>query len=122
MLMRINAKTLIMVIAFVAIGVTTGSAQIALEQLQTGSDEHLLREWIRALSHDEFGGRKPMTPYEDKTVGYIAGQLETIGLEPAFNGSWFQPFEMISVTAKPASGGFPVREKKKIPLSNFLTV
>lgn len=77
--MRINAKTLIMVIAFVAIGVTTGSAQIALEQLQTGSDEQLLREWIRALSHDEFGGRKPMTPYEDKTVGYIAGQLETIG-------------------------------------------
>ena len=111
--MRINAKTLIMLIALVAIGVTTGSAQIALEQLQTGSDEQLLREWTRALSHDEFGGRKPMTPYEDMTVGYIAGQLETIGLEPAFSGSWFQPFEMISVTAKPASGGFPVRGKKK---------
>ena len=90
-----------------------GSAQISQEQLRTGSDEQLLREWTRVLSHDEFGGRKPMTPYEDKTVSYLAKQLEVMGLEPAFNGSWFQPFEMISVTAKPFGIGFPVSGKKK---------
>ncbi|MBR2146516.1 MAG: hypothetical protein IJ925_03645, partial [Muribaculaceae bacterium] len=96
---------------------TTASAQISNEKLQTGSDEQLLREWIKVLSHDEFGGRKPMTPYEDKTVDYVARQLEEIGLEPAFDGSWFQPFEMISVTAKPEGGRLTVSGKKKSMLS-----
>ena len=90
------------------------SAQIITqEKLQTSGDEQLLRQWIRVLSHDEFGGRKPMTPSEDKTVDYLARQLEVMGLEPAFNGSWFQPFDMISVTAKPVGSGFPVSGKKK---------
>ena len=35
---------------------------------QRPSDEHLLRDWIRTMASDDFGGRKPMTPYEDKTV------------------------------------------------------
>ena len=116
LMMRMNAKALIMIVAFVTIGVANGIAQIAQEQLKTGSDEQLLREWTRVLSHDEFGGRKPMTHYEDKTVDYLARQLEVMGLEPAFNGSWFQPFEMISVTAKPVGNGFAVRGKKKAVL------
>lgn len=60
--MRMNGNKLVMVLAFVGMMLTTASAQIAREQLQTGSDEQLLREWTRVLSDDEFGGRKPMTP------------------------------------------------------------
>lgn len=26
------------------------------------------RNWIRTIGSDEFGGRKPMTPYETKTI------------------------------------------------------
>ena len=111
-----NVKKLITVIAFAAMGLATVNAQITQEQLQNGSDEQLLREWTKVLSHDDFGGRKPMTPYEDKTVNYLARQLEIIGLEPAFNGSWFQPFEIISVTAKPDGGKLPVTGKKKATL------
>ena len=113
MLMRMNAKKLMTAIAFVAMALTTASAQITKEQLQTSSDEQLLREWTRVLASDEFGGRKPMTPYEDKTVDYLARQLEVIGLEPAFNGSWFQPFDMIAVTAKPVGSRLTVSGKKK---------
>ena len=113
MLMRMNAKVLVTVIAFVAMGLATASAQITQEQLRTGSDEQLLREWTKEIAGDEFGGRKPMTPYEDKTVDYLARQLEELGLEPAFNGSWFQPFEMIAVTAKPVGGRLTVSGKKK---------
>ena len=113
LMMRMTAKKLVTVIALVAMGLTTASAQITQEQLQTGSDEQLLREWTKVLSCDEFGGRKPMTPYEDKTVDYLAKQLEEIGLEPAFNGSWFQPFEMIAVTAKPVGNRLSVSGKKK---------
>ena len=111
--MKMNAKKLMTAIAFVTMALTTASAQITKEQLQTGSDEQLLREWTKVLASDEFGGRKPMTPYEDKTVDYLARQLEVIGLEPAFNGSWFQPFEMIAVTAKPEGSRLSVRGKKK---------
>lgn len=114
--MIMNVKKLMTVIAFVAMGLTTVSAQISREQLKAGSDEQLLREWTRVFSLDEFGGRKPMTPYEDKTVQYLASQLEVLGLEPAFNGSWFQPFEMISVTAKPVGSRLMVSGKKKAVL------
>ena len=107
-MMRMNAKVLMVVIAFVALVAATAGAQIKRERLQSATDEQLLREWVKVLSHDEFGGRKPMTPYEDKTVNYLARQLEVMGLEPAFDGSWFQPFEMISVTAKPVGAGFSV--------------
>ena len=111
--MRMNAKVLVAVIAFVAMGLTSAFAQITQEQMRTGSDEQLLREWTKVISGDEFGGRKPMTPFEDKTVEYLANQLEVMGLEPAFNGSWFQPFEMIAVTAKPVGGRLTVSGKKK---------
>lgn len=79
-------------------------------------DEQLLRKWIKTIASDEFGGRKPMTAYEDKTVSYLAEQLEELGLEPAFNGSWFQPFEMIAVTAKPLGSKLTVKGKKKAEL------
>ncbi len=112
----IACKVLMTVSALVTMGLTTASAQITQKQLQTESDEQLLREWTKVLSHDEFGGRKPMTPYEDKTVNYLARQLEVIGLEPAFNGSWFQPFEMIAVTAKPMGNKLAVSGKQKTVL------
>lgn len=111
-----NVKVLLAAIAVVTLGVATAGAQIMQEQLLTASDEQLLREWTRVLAHDEFGGRKPMTPYEDKTVNYLARQLQVMGLEPAFDGSWFQPFEMIAVTAKPEGNRLAVSGKKKAVL------
>ena len=80
-------------------------------------DERLLRSWIQTISSDDFGGRKPMTEYEDKTVTYLAGELEALGLEPAFDGSWYQPFEMIAVTAKPDGNKIIVKGKKKAQLN-----
>ena len=77
-------------------------------------DEQQLRSWIQTISSDEFGGRKPMTPYEDKTVQYLAQELQELGLEPAFNGSWYQPFEMIAVTAKPKDNKLAERRSKVV--------
>ena len=95
----------------------TASAQTVLPPAGAGEgDEPLLRNWIRTLSSDDFGGRKPMTEYEDKTVRYLAGELEQLGLEPAFDGSWFQPFQMIAVTAKPVDGQWKVKGRKTATL------
>ena len=35
-------------------------------------EEALMRHWIATLGSDDFGGRMPMTPYEDKTIQYLA--------------------------------------------------
>ncbi len=51
--------------------------------------KYMFREWVKTLGADEFGGRKPMTKYEDMTIGYLAAQMEAMGLEPAFDGSWY---------------------------------
>ena len=85
--------------------------------VKAGNEEWMLRRWIHTIASDEFGGRKPMTPYEDLTVNYLAGQLEEMGLEPAFDGSWFQPFQMIAVTARPENGKLSVKGKKKAQLN-----
>ena len=74
-------------------------------------DEALMRGWIKTLAADEFGGRKPMTEYEDLTVNYLSGELNKLGLEPAFDGSWYQPFQLISVTSAPLDNQLAVSGK-----------
>ena len=45
----------------------------------------------RTLASDEFQGRAPGTPGEDKTIPYLIAQFKAAGLEPAGeNGGWTQ--------------------------------
>jgi hypothetical protein len=46
------------------------------EAPQTIQDEALFRSSIQELSDDAFGGRKPLTEYETKTVNYIADKFK----------------------------------------------
>ena len=79
-------------------------------------EEALLRNWIKTIASDEFGGRKPMTPYEQKTINYMAGQMEEIGLEPLWGDSYFQPFKMLAATCTPVNGRFSLKGKKRAEL------
>ena len=79
-------------------------------------DETLFRSWVKTLASDAFGGRKPMTGYEDMTVNYLSEELQELGLEPAFDGSWFQSFGMLAVTAKPEGGRYRIKGKRKAEL------
>lgn len=99
-----------------ALGTLLGGAPASARTSGPDPDEQLLRSWIRTLGGDDFGGRKPMTPYEDLTIQYLADELAQLGLQPAFGDSWFQPFEMIAVTAKPAGNKFSVKGRKKAEL------
>jgi hypothetical protein len=75
--------------------------------------EQMLRH-IKVLASDAFEGRKPGTEGENKTLRYIAGQFQAIGLEPAAgDGKWYQPVPLVE--RKPFghralwfSGGAPV--------------
>lgn len=50
----------------------------------------------RTLASDQFEGRAPGTPGEDKTVGYLIGRFQALGLEPGgVDGSWVQPVPLL---------------------------
>ncbi|TDK23899.1 M28 family peptidase [Luteimonas aestuarii] len=56
-----------------------------------GIDADRLATHLRILASDEFEGRAPTTPGEDKTVAYISEQFAAAGLQPAGDdGGWMQ--------------------------------
>ncbi len=62
-----------------------------------------LKEVTKTLSSDEFEGRAPTTPGEDKTIGYVAGRFAAAGLQPGNKGSWFQNVPLVEITADPST-------------------
>jgi Zn-dependent M28 family amino/carboxypeptidase len=58
-----------------------------------------LRADVRFLAHDLLEGRGPGSRGGQLAEAYVAARLEGIGLDPgAPDGSWFQRFELVSVT------------------------
>jgi len=65
----------------------------------TDIDETVFREHLRALSADEFEGRKPGTPGEEKTVAYLVEHFRRLGLKPANGESYLQQVPMAEILA-----------------------
>ena len=81
-----------------------GSRDSALEVPQAGLDaiaEGTLAEEIAVLAADSLEGRAPGTDGEAKTVRYLTGELEALGLEPGNGGRWTQEVPLVSITADP---------------------
>jgi Zn-dependent M28 family amino/carboxypeptidase len=53
-------------------------------------DETAFRDHLRVLASDDFEGRKPGTPGEDKTVAYLTAQFKKLGLKPGNGDSYLQ--------------------------------
>lgn len=59
---------------------------------------------IERLASDEFEGRAPGTPGEQRTTAYIVEQLRARGLEPAGeHGGWLQPVALVERTPQSSS-------------------
>ena len=59
---------------------------------------------VQVLASDDFQGRAPGTPGEEKTVEWLAAEFERLGLEPAGeDGTWFQDVPMVETTADESS-------------------
>src|SRR5579864_2316507 len=55
---------------------------------------------IRVLASDEFEGRAPATPGEQKSLDYIIGQCKALKLTPGMpDGGWLQPVALWGITA-----------------------
>ena len=57
---------------------------------------------IRVLASDEFEGRGPGTPGEEKTVQYLTEQFKSMGMAPGNpNGTYLQDVPLVGFTTKP---------------------
>lgn len=68
---------------------------------------------IHVLASDEFEGRGPGTPGEERTVDYLLKQFKTTGLRPGNpDGSYFQNVQLVGITGEPSAslsaGGKPL--------------
>ena len=63
---------------------------------QSGIDAANLTETVRTLASDQFQGRAPGTAGEERTIGYLIGRLQALGLEPAgTDGGWTQSVPLL---------------------------
>jgi len=55
-----------------------------------------LVQTVRTLASDQFQGRAPGTAGEDRTIGYLIGRLQALGLEPGGkDGRWTQAVPLL---------------------------
>lgn len=82
------------------------SATVVLTAAAPDSPEiplQTLKDVTKTLSSDEFEGRAPATPAEDKTTAYIVERFKAAGLKPGNNGSWFQDVPLVEITGENVS-------------------
>jgi len=79
----------------------TRAAQIETQQLS---------DIVKVLASDEFHGRAPGGPGEEKTVAYLIDRFQALGLAPGGeNGSWTQAVPLVRTQVQdPASMGFGI--------------
>ncbi len=62
-------------------------------------EEAVYRAHIERLASDEFGGRKPGTPDEKRTLDYLEREFRRLGLQPGNGESFLQEVPMVEITA-----------------------
>ncbi len=62
--------------------------------------EKTMIDVTRELSSDEFEGRMPGTPGDEKTVALLIEEFQRAGLEPGNNGEWVQDVPLVEITGK----------------------
>ena len=65
---------------------------------ETAEIEAMLHEHIAVLASDEFEGRAPATPGEEKTINYLRSEFEALGIAPGNGDSYFQSVTVTEVT------------------------
>ncbi len=82
-----------------ACGGKTQGLDAALASLSTDD----LAADVEVLASDEFEGRFPASPGEEKTIDYLKKRFMEVGLEPGNGGSYFQDVPLVELTATPAT-------------------
>ena len=84
-------------VSSMALALLVGGSAMAVEPTA-------LSDTLKILASDEFQGRAPGTPGEDKTVAYLIGRFKTLGLAPAGEaGGWTQKVPLRKIQVAPSS-------------------
>jgi Zn-dependent M28 family amino/carboxypeptidase len=89
---------------------TPTDAQPAEQTSESASpiSEADLRSRIATLADDAFEGRAPATPGGIAASQWIADEMARIGLQPGYDGSYFQPVPLLEVTLDTANSHFDI--------------
>jgi Zn-dependent M28 family amino/carboxypeptidase len=94
--MRVDRLRVILAIA----GVMLAGCTVSPKELpSTDIDDTAYAEHVRVLASEDFLGRKPGTPGEDKTVGYLAERFRKLGLKPGNGSSFIQQVPLVEILA-----------------------
>ena len=75
---------------------TTSAIAQQPEGEPAGIDPDKLEETVRTMASDQFEGRAPGTVGEERTIGYLIGRLQGLGLEPGGeDGTWTQKVPLL---------------------------
>src|SRR5215204_1574269 len=66
-------------------------------------NEDELKATVKFLSDDAFEGRAPGSRGGELAAKYIALKLQSLGVKPGNNGSYFQPVSLVAVKADPST-------------------
>src|ERR1700752_1636398 len=81
---------------------TAAPAKIPLASMPKVDAGRLLGH-IKVLASDEFEGRAPGTPGEEKTVQYLTGEFQKLGLKPGnTDGTYIQKVPLVGITGAEA--------------------
>ena len=77
-------------------------AKVALADLPKTQTAAMLQH-IKVLASDEYGGRFPGTPGEEKTVKYLEAEFQKLGLKPGnTDGTYVQKVPLVGITGAEA--------------------
>src|SRR5580700_1693214 len=95
-LMRVRLVLLVLI----AVGLLPGCSVRPKEPPPTTDvDDTAYADLVRVLASDDFQGRKPGTPGEDKTVSYLIENFRKLGLKPGNGASYVQQVPLVQITA-----------------------
>jgi Zn-dependent M28 family amino/carboxypeptidase len=104
--MRRHARTVIgiaLVLSLTGGATADDGLASAVESIKPGQ----ILDHIKVLASDEFEGRGPGTPGEDKTIAYLTGQFQKMGLKPGNpDGTFVQSVPLVGFQAKRVEGAF----------------
>jgi Zn-dependent M28 family amino/carboxypeptidase len=92
-------KHLLAVLAFAALVLPGCSLRPKEPPPSTDIDDTVFGDHVRVLASDDFMGRKPGTPGEDKTVSYLVEKFHKLGLKPGNGKSYVQQVPLVEITA-----------------------
>jgi Zn-dependent M28 family amino/carboxypeptidase len=109
--MRRHPRRVYGLITLALAGLTAGAASdTALDKALEGIKPERVLEHIKVLASDEFEGRGPGTPGEQKTVAYLTDRFRQMGLNPGNpDGSYVQDVPLVGFRAQQVGGFFSTR-------------